>query len=187
MNAHTQSTTKTLAALVASITFGVTSFGQAPPGWEHTPSMDKKLGGEGRWYINLQAKQLIPVRVIETKIVITVDQLDTLINSAVKTTPLKLASQEVPSETRFPCMSFIGTTIDNFPIELHILITPEHVYSLYAMTPALGARLPSKLGFDLAEWEAVMTSDKPMRPEKHSKYQQALIAIKSRLDSRHGD
>jgi hypothetical protein len=187
MDPQIQSTMKLLAALVASITLSATSFGQAPLGWTHSATMEKEMGGEGKWYLNLHAKEIIPVRVIEQKIVITLDELDTLMTMVVKKTTMKIASREVPVETKFPCMSFFGTTSDNYPVELHVLVTQENVYSFYAMTLALGAPLPSERGFNLADWQSAMISDKPMRPETHSKYLGALTVIKSRLDSLHGD
>jgi hypothetical protein len=79
-------------------------------------------------------------------------------------------------------LGFIGTTTDNFPAEMYVIITHEHVYSVFAMTLS-SLNLPSKIGFSLADWQSAISADKKMAPGDQARYETILKDVKSKLDS----
>jgi hypothetical protein len=156
-------------------------FAQAPAGWEADPNMEKKLSGEGKWFEHWSDKNLVAARAIEKPLALKITDLATLLGPF-NATNMKISSRVVPTGSRYPCIGFIGTTADNFPAELYVIITYEHVYSVYAMAFGV-SELPSKVGFNLAEWQSTISSDKRMAPGDQARYETVLRDIKSKLDS----
>ncbi len=173
---------RTLVMIGASaVTFVVACYGQAPAGWESQPGLEKKMAGEGKWFIHWGGTDALAARVLEKEIALKITDLETLLK-IVNTTNMKVSSRVVPTGLRYPCLGFIGTTRDNFPAEMYLIITHEHVYSVFAMTMS-SLDLPSKIGFSLADWQSAISADSRMAPGDQARYETVLKDIKSKLDS----
>jgi hypothetical protein len=173
---------KTLIIIGASaLSFAVRCYGQAPAGWESQPGLEKKMPGEGKWFVHWRGTDAVAARVIEKEIALKITDLETLLK-IVNTTNMKVSSRVVPTGLRYPCLGFIGTTTDNFPAEMYVIITHEHVYSVFAMTLS-SLNLPSKIGFSLADWQSAISADKKMAPGDQARYETILKDVKSKLDS----
>jgi len=173
---------KGLVTGACAVGFVISCFGQAPPGWTNEPGMDKKMPGEGKWFVNWKTEDTVVVRVIEKKIVLTISDLEPFLKS-VSGNKMKITSRVIPTDSRYPCIGFLGSTSDNFPAELHMIITREHVYSVFAMTLSSPTVTPSKLGFSLADWQSAISADSRMAPGDQARYETVLKDIKSKLDS----
>lgn len=172
---------KVLVTGACAVGVVIACFGQAPAGWETHPGLEKKMPGEGKWFVHWSATDAVAARVIEKQIALKISDLETLLKT-VNATNMKVSSRVVPTGLRYPCLGFIGTTADNFPAEMYVIITHEHVYSVFTMTLS-SLDLPSKVGFSLADWQSAISSDKKMAPGDHARYETVLKDIKSKLDS----
>lgn len=144
--------------------------------------MEKKMPGEGKWFVDWNAKNAVLVRVIEKKIALRVSDVEPLLKPGLSANKMKITARVVPTDARYPCIGFLGSTEDDSPAELYVIITPEHLYSVYAI--ALPSSMtPSKIGFNLADWQKAISADSRMAPGDHARYETVLRDIKSKLDS----
>jgi hypothetical protein len=126
----------------------VSFFGQAPVGWESYPGLEKKLSGERKWFVFWRAEHALAAGVNMKEATLSISDLETLLRVVNSGNDMKILSRVVPTGLRYPCFGFIGSTRDNFPAELYVIITPEHVYSVFTMTMAgslSSLQLPSKM------------------------------------------